>query len=146
MIGLTTLTGDPVMCILIIEGKTPNGSVESGINFTVMPSGEPSDKDSIIKNSGPRKHFPGGPIYSFRNKKVPALIQWTESASITSQVSAEALQVMDEVELFPRTDTVKPFLLSDGHGSRLEVPFWHYVNNPKDHWVVCCGVLSGTAL
>jgi len=146
LIGLTALTGDPVMCILIIEGKTPNGSVESGIDFTVMPSGEPSDEDYIIRNSGPGKHFPGGPVCTFRNKKVPALIRWTESASITSQVLVEALQVMDELELFPRTDTVKPFLLLDGHGSRLEMPFLHYINNPKDHWVVCFGVPYGTAL
>ena len=53
MIGLTALTGDPVMCILIIEGKTPNGAVEAGNYFTVMPTGKPSDDDYIIKNSGP---------------------------------------------------------------------------------------------
>ena len=29
MIGLTALTGDPVLCILIIEDKTPNGAVEA---------------------------------------------------------------------------------------------------------------------
>ena len=43
MIGLTALTEDPVMCILLLEGKTPNGLVEAGINFTVIPVGEPSD-------------------------------------------------------------------------------------------------------
>ena len=146
MIGLTALTGDPLICILILEGKTPNGSVEAGIDFTVTPVGEPSDDDYIIRNSGPGKHFPGGPVCTFRNKKVPALIRWTESASITSQVLVEELQLIDKLELFPRTDTVKPFLLLDGHGSRLEMPFLSYINNPKDHWVVCFGVPYGTAL
>ena len=32
MIGFTALTGDPVMCVLIFEGKRPNGSIEAGIN------------------------------------------------------------------------------------------------------------------
>ncbi len=54
--------------------------------------------------------------------------------------------MMNELELFPRTDTVKPFLLLDRHGCRLEMPFWHYKNNPKDHWVVCFGVHYDTAL
>ena len=102
MIRLTALAGDPMMCVLIIEGKTPNGSVESGIDFIVMPSGEPSDEDYIIRNSGPEKHFPGGPVCTFRNKKVPALIRWTESASKTSQVLVEVLQVMDELEIFSK--------------------------------------------
>ena len=53
---------------------------------------------------------------------------------------------MDDLELFPWTDTMKPFLLLDGHGSRLEMPFLQYINNPKDHWVVCIGVPYGTAL
>ena len=46
---------------------------------------------------------------------------------------------MDELELFPRTNIVKPLLLLDGHSSRLEIPFLHYINNPKDHWVVSFG-------
>ncbi len=53
MIGLTDLTGKPVMCILIIDGKTPNGSIESGIDFTLIPSGDPSDDDYIINNNEP---------------------------------------------------------------------------------------------
>ena len=78
MIGLTALTGEPVMYILIIEGKLPNGSIEAGIDFTVTPTGSSSDSDFIIKNSGPGKHFPGGPECYFRNKKVPALVHWHE--------------------------------------------------------------------
>ena len=91
MIGLTALTGEPVMCILIIEGKLPNGSIEAGIDFTVTPTGSSSDSDFIIKNSGPGKHFPGGPECYFRNKTVPALVRWHESGSITSTILVEAL-------------------------------------------------------
>ena len=38
------------------------------------------------------------------------------------------------------------FLLLDGHGSRLQLPFLQYINTPKDHWVVCIGVPYGTTL
>jgi len=53
---------------------------------------------------------------------------------------------MDSLNLFPRTeDGVKPFLLLDGHGSRLELPFLKYINDPLHEWVVCIGVPYGTS-
>ena len=33
LIGLTALTGEPVICILIIEGKRPNPSIEARIDI-----------------------------------------------------------------------------------------------------------------
>ena len=39
MIGLTSFSGEPVMCVLIIEGKLPNGSIESGVDITINPDG-----------------------------------------------------------------------------------------------------------
>ena len=53
--------------------------------------------------------------------------------------------MIDKVELFSMTDTIKPFLLLDGYGSGLEMPFLNYINNPKDHWAVCFGVPYGTS-
>ena len=50
------------------------------------------------------------------------------------------------MNVVPRDDGIKPFLLLDGHGSRLELPFLKYINTPEDHWVVCLGVPYGTAL
>jgi hypothetical protein len=51
------------------------------------------------------------------------------------------LEKMDSLNLFPRTeDGVKPFLLLDGYGSRLELPFLKYINDPLHKWVVCIGV------
>ena len=123
MIGLTALTGVPVMCIIIIEGKRPNGSIEAGIDITIKPEGGPSDHDFILKNSGPGCYYPGGIECWYRGKKVPALIQWHVNGSITSQILVEMLQTIDSYKLFPRNDGVKPFLLLDGHGSRLELSF-----------------------
>ena len=52
MIGLTSFDGEPVMCVLILEGKTPNGSIEAGIDTTVHPDGTTTDSDFIIKIVG----------------------------------------------------------------------------------------------
>jgi hypothetical protein len=53
---------------------------------------------------------------------------------------------MDEIDLFPRTpDGPNPFLLLDGHGSRFELPFMEYINQPETMWCVCIGVPYGTS-
>ena len=41
---------------------------------------------------------------------------------------------------------MKLFLLLDGHGSRLQLPFLKYINNPKDNWIIYIEVHYGTAL
>ena len=147
LIGLTVLTCEPIMCILIIEGKRPNPSIEAGIDIRVTPTGSFSDSDFIWKNCGNSKFFPGGPECTFRGNKVPAFIRWHGSASITSEILVRTdVAKFDALDLFPRTDKVKPFLLLDGHGSQLQLPFLKYINNPKDNWVVCIGVPYGTAL
>jgi hypothetical protein len=65
----------------------------------------------------------------------------TENGSITSELLVHFLQHMDELDLFPRDDDVKPFLLLDDHGSCLELPFLQY--DPNHEWVVCIGVPYG---
>ena len=146
LIGLTAFTGEPVMCILIIEGKNPKGNIEAGIDISVTPVGDNKNTNFIFNNSGPGKYYPGGPECTYNGKKVPAFIRWHESASITTHILVEALQTLDSYNIFNRTNRVKPFLILDGHKSRLELPFLQYINTPKDHWVVCIGVPYGTAL
>ena len=147
LIGLTALTGEPVMCIIIIEGKKPKGSIEAGIDINVNPIGEPTDNNFIWNNSGPGKYYPGGPVCYFRGKKIPPFVRWHESGSITSAYLKEALSTLDYLEVFDRKeDGASPFLLLDGHSSRLEMPFLQYINDPKDHWIACIGVPYGTAL
>eukprot|EP00978_Attheya_sp_CCMP212_P020565 scaffold59017_cov48-Attheya_sp.AAC.1 len=57
----------------------------------------------------------------------------------------DCLRTMDELKLFPRIDGLRPFLIVDGHGSRLELPFLNYINDPEHEWCVCLGVPYGTA-
>ena len=147
MIGLTALDGMPVLCVLIIQGVNRDLSVETGIDITIDPVGKSEEGDTyFFNNSGTGKYFPGPPVCKFRGKTIPALVRWNESATITSDILVEMLATLDVLQVIPRDDNIKPFLLIDGHKSRLETPFLEYINTPTDHWVVCLGVPYGTAL
>ena len=57
------------------------------------------------------------------------------------------LERMDIFDLFPRIPGGPlPFLLLDGHGSRLQLPFLRYTNDPDHPWIVCLGLPNRTAL
>lgn len=133
LIGLISLSGKPVMCVLIIMGKKKNLSVETGINITVVPDGDDNHDAFFFNNTGKGKYFPGPPSCIFRGKEVPALVRWNESGTITSEILVEMLKTLDMMDFFPRSQDKKPFLLLDGHGSRLEMPFLQYINTPTDH-------------
>ena len=45
----------------------------------------------------------------------------------------------------PRDDIVLPFLLVDGHISRLDPAFLEYINGEGHKWKVCFGVPCGTS-
>ena len=146
LIGLTAFTGEPVICIIIIQGKQPKPHVEAGVDILVSPIGDSNDSDFFEKNYGPGKYMPGGPVCHFNGKQIPAMIRWQESGSITSEILVDALKTLDELKVFNRDDGVSPFLLLDGHSSRLQAPFLQYINTPEDHYVTCIGVPYGTAL
>ena len=62
-------------------------------------------------------------------------------------ILADILRYIDDRGVFPRlNNNPTPFLLLDGHGSRLEVPFLSYINDPTHKWIVCIGCPNGTSL
>ena len=124
-IWLTALTGDLVMHILILEGKTPNGSIEVGIDITVKPIGCPSDPNVIEMNSGLSKYFPGDPTCTFRGGKATAVIRWHKSTSITSDILTEVFETMDHCQLLSRTDNDKSFVLAH----HLSLKFHYYLHH-----------------
>lgn len=147
LLGFTNLSGEPVLCLVIIAGVQEALNVESGIDpFATETYGETSDVDYFDKNFGPGKLFPGGPTCKINNKEIPCMVRWTPKGSITSQILAESLQHIDSFEIFDRTNGKYPFLLLDGHQSRFELPFLDYVCDNQHKWQVCIGVPYGTSL
>jgi len=58
----------------------------------------------------------------------------------------DVIAELDKRKVVNRSNnSIKPFLLLDGHGSWLELPFLQYINNPATEWCVCLGVPYGTS-
>jgi hypothetical protein len=70
-----------------------------------------------MKNNMESGALPGGPKCSYHGKEIPCFVGCSPNASITSEMLAAMLQMMDELEVFDRSDGVNPFLLLDGHHS-----------------------------
>ena len=100
----------------------------------MTPEGESKDGETyFLRNFGPGKYFSGPPTYQFCGKDIPALVRWNESGSISSEILVEAISTIDIMNVVPRDDGIKPFLLLDDHGSCLELPFLKYIITPEDH-------------
>lgn len=146
LLGFTAATGEPVMCAVIIAAKTLRPEVITGLDIFAPKEGNEMDPEFYVRNTGPGKMYPCGPTCTYRGKEVPCLVCNTENGSITSDLLKLFLEKMDKLDLFPRNEHgTKPFLLLDGHGSRLELPFLQYINTPIHEWVVCIGVPYGTS-
>ena len=146
LLGLTSLNGDAVMCIIIFAGVRESAVVETGMDIFAQQEGDVSDKDYFKKNTGVGKLYPGGPTCVFQGTEIPCLTRWSPSGSITADILVDILASMDYYGVCDRSQGRKPFLLLDGHGSRFQESFLSYVIDPRHEWVVCIGVPYGTAL
>ena len=64
-----------------------------------------------------------------------------------SELLKKILERMDSFDPFPRVPSGPlTFLVLDGHGSRLQLPFLRYTNHPDHPWIICLGLPYGTAL
>ena len=146
VLGLTTLSGKPVMCCIIFAGLRENALCETGLDLTAEIIGETSDDDFLEKNTGKGKAFPGGPTCHFNGKVVPCFCRWSEKGSITTEILRDILATLDILEVYPRTGGRIPCVLLDGHGSRFGLPFLEYITNPLHEWCILIGVPYGTTL
>ena len=86
--GLTTLTGKPLMCCVIFKGVKCCSETETRIDFTVKVNSNSNTKEELFKNNfedeiasfepltGKGKLFPGGPSCVFNGKVVPCITRW----------------------------------------------------------------------
>jgi hypothetical protein len=145
ILGFTAATGEAIMCTIIASGKTMKPEVVTGLDLFATKIGNGTDLDFIANNTGPGKLYPNGPTCQFKGKDMPCVVCNTENGSSTSELLVPFLKHMDTLNLFLRQDGVTLFLLLDGHGSRLELPFLLYINDPQHNWIVCIGVPCGTS-
>ena len=86
-----------------------------------------------------RKVMAGGSACTYLGKQVPCFFGTSPKASITSVLLADMLQFIDKLGVYDRS-IADPFLLLDGHHSRMMLPFLKYINDPSHKWHCCFGV------
>ena len=146
LLGFTALSGEPVLCLIIISGVREHLNIETGIDPTKPILGDVNDETFIDQNFGPGKLFPGGPTCKFGGKEIPCMVRWSPKGGITSQILADSLAHIDSFDVFDRSTGKIPFLLLDGHNSRFDLPFLEYIMDDAHRWTVCIGVPYGTAI
>ena len=159
-IGITLMNGQPLMCVVIVTGKSMDPLVEMGVDLSLLPHldislGDVTDEGvsdeimELLKNHcGEGKLFPGLPSCEYKGVRVPGYITYSEGGGITASILTDIFRRLDYLKLFDqdRTNGFTPFVLLDGHGSRFDIEFLEYINNPSHRWNVCLGVPYGTAL
>ena len=94
---------------------------------------------------GEIKELPGLPVGKFRGGFVPGLMYMSSKESIISDILTEALKYLDQLNVFEwRQDVPNPFVLLNGHGSRLQLPFLEYINSPTSDEKSKCMFTIGT--
>lgn len=139
-IGLTSASGEPVMCIIIFSADELSFNQRMGYDVTAKYN----RKKKIIANSGPGKTFPDTPTCLFRGKTMPDLVTCTSKRCVTSDILKSAFERLNTLRVFERTPTLKPFTLFDAHDSRLQIPFLRYINNPNHLWTFCISLPNAT--
>jgi hypothetical protein len=83
VLGLTCFSGEPLMCVVIVDAKHRDIFIELGIDplapenefaDTIDLSEEENGIDLIIHNIGPGKRFPGGPTCWYKAKRYSACL------------------------------------------------------------------------
>ena len=160
VIRVTLLDGNPLMCVVIVTGKTHDVLVEMGIDMDVLSDldiqlgdsvdGRVSDEvlQLLKENCGDGKLFPGLPSCVFKGVRIPGYLTFSESGGITATILTNIFRRLDELAIYDtdRANGRIPFVLLDGHGSRFDIEFLEYINDPSHRWNVCLGVPYGTAL
>ena len=143
-------TGDPVLCGVILKSNREFASdlpITTTLGFDVTKTVREGEgtSDTLLLNMEQGGAMQGGPTCTFRGKKLPCFVACSKNASITSEILTDMLAFIDKQNVYDRTRTSKrPFLILDGHHSRLELPFLQYINNPETEWRCCIGVPYGS--
>ena len=56
------------------------------------------------------------------------------------------ITVINKFYVFPRDSGITPFMIIDGHSSRLDPKLLTYIKNCNHRWKVCLGIMYATSL
>ena len=144
VVPLTTLSGDPCMFCVLFAGVRENTLCETGLDLSKEIIGCTDNID--LKNTDECKVFPGGPRRKLTGKDIPCFCRWSEKSSITTEILREILATLDALNVYDCLTGKIPYVLLNGHVSRLGLPFLEYITNPIHQWCVVIRVPYGTTL
>ena len=145
ILPFTSASGHAVCCVVIFTSDNDEGVNmlwKSGVDIRVDNVVRDAKNEIDFKlNKGEGKFYPGGPKCMYNRKEVVCLTFASESGGVNGKILVEILTYFDELDLFPCTPNGPiPMLLVDGHQSRLNPGFNHYIDDPHHEWRVCFGV------
>jgi hypothetical protein len=127
-------TGEAVLCAIIFKSELPIQDIPVSWKTGIDITGNVDDEAATMC---------GGPTCFFRGKHIPCFYGTSPKASITTTLLTEMLKYLDRLGVYDRS-VCKPFLLLDGHHSRMMLPFLDYVITEENKWFVCFGVPYAT--
>lgn len=148
----TSGLGNAVMCAIIFTSERDSTEIplswKSGINRTVaIDESITLDFTNFIQEATkPGGLLAGGPTCYHNGKTIPCFYGSSPHGGITGQMLADMLKHLDDLHVFERSNSIKPFLLIDGHNSRFSLEFLSYIHGEGHEWTVCIGVPYGTHL
>ena len=77
-----SLSGHPVLCLIIIAGVRELYKIETGIDIEGEAAGHPSDLDYFKKNRGKGKLYQMGPECLYNGKTIPCMVRWSHNGII----------------------------------------------------------------
>jgi hypothetical protein len=151
-LGLTLLSGELLMCVVIVDGKVDDLLIRTIVDiqsrsYKTGELKESTDKyDHLLDNMGPGHQYPGDLTCSYNGKNIPCMVAFNPGGGITATILTDILRTLDKIEVFSHKNEKRPFLLVDGHSTRFDIEFLEYINDPTHRWSVCIGVPYGTCL
>jgi hypothetical protein len=147
--------GEPIMCAIIFKSDRKVSDIpdswKTGIDIRKLRDEAivPGQEEEVAKlyiefELGEDGALGGGPVCTFRGKKIKTFCTCSPNASISSSSLTEMLRYMDSQNIFDRANGEKPVLVLDGHHSRMDLEFLEYINDEDHKWFVCIGVPYGT--
>jgi hypothetical protein len=95
VLGFTKALGESVYCIIIIAAAEVRAKDIMGLQPWVTTIGYPSINFEDNSN-GPKKYYSFGPICIVNGSSVPAVVTFSESGSITSNILMQVMEHLDE--------------------------------------------------
>ena len=145
VVPLLALTGEAVMCVVIIDGSERNSFLESGVDVFAISEDHFLDDFGLsdyVDNYGYGNVFPGGPVCTFRGKKVPCMVRMKKGGGIDENILLDIFKTLDILGVYDdvRARGINPVVILDGHQSRFKLSFLEYVTNDEHRWHICIGV------